>query len=412
MDFDDNPADAAFRATARAWLADHVGPYRIESTRSAESLVFADVSDVDHVVRGRQWQNMLYEGGYAGLGWPVEYGGRGLPISQRIVWAQEAAAAKAPPTINFIGEAMAGPTLIAHGTEEQKQRYLAPMLRGDEIWCQLFSEPSAGSDVAAVTTRAERDGDEWIVEGHKTWTSGAHYADFGILLARSDWEVPKHQGCTYFIVDMKAPGVSVVPLRQMTGGASFNEVFLDGVRVPDSQRIGAMGDGWSIALTTLMNERLSIGTAMGGLVGLGYDRLLSEVHQRGTGTATNPHVRQLAAQVYIESQCLRYLGYRAVSKLAAGQIPGPEGSVAKLALSRLARQADRLLDAMQGPATMIWDAHTDMQLWIPSVSIAGGTDEVLRNIIGERILGLPSDVRVDKEVPFRDVPVGTVRRSD
>ena len=405
MDFDDTPEDAAFRAEARAWLAEHVGPYKVDAERGGESLVFADVEDTDYVERGRAWQQELFDGGYAGLGWPKEYGGRGLGISQRIVWGQEAAAAGAPPTINIIGEGMAGPTIIAHGTKEQKQRYLTPLLRGDEIWCQLFSEPAAGSDVAAVTTRAVRDGEEWVVNGQKVWTSAAHYANFGILLARSNWDVPKHRGCTYFIVDMHAPGVTVRPLRQMTGGASFNEVFFDDVRVPDSQRVDQEGNGWGVAVTTLMNERMSIGTSMGG-TGFGYENMLEDLHARGV--ADNPHVRQLAAQIYIESKCLQYLGYRAVSKLMQGQIPGPEGSVAKLAVTNLGRKADKFLDALRGPGTMLHDRYTDMQLWIPAMAIAGGTDEVLRNIIGERVLGLPGEPRVDKDVPFRDVPVGTL----
>jgi acyl-CoA dehydrogenase len=237
------------------------------------------------------------------------------------------------------------------------------------------------------------------------WTSAAHYADFGILLARSNWDVPKHRGCTYFIVDMKTPGVTVRPLRQMTGGASFNEVFLDGVRIPDAQRVDAEGNGWAVAITTLMNERLSIGANLGG-GSFGYDRMISELRERGV--ADDPHVRQLAAQIYIESKCLQYLGYRAVSKLMQGQIPGPEGSVAKLLLGSTARKADRLLDAMRGPAATLHDRFTDLQLFIPAIAIAGGTDEVLRNIIGERVLGLQGEPRVDKDVPFREVPVGTL----
>src|SRR5438445_64892 len=387
MDFDDTPEDAAFRGEARAWLAEHVGPFKVEPDRGGESLIFADVEDTGYVERGKAWQQVLFGGGYAGLGWPTEFGGRGLPIGQRIVWGQEASAAGAPPTINVIGEGMAGPTIISHGSQQQKQRYLEPLLRGDEIWCQLFSEPAAGSDVAAVTTRAERDG------------------DFGILLARSNWDVPKHRGCTYFVVDMKTPGVTVRPLRQMTGGASFNEVFLDDVRIPDAQRVDAEGNGWAVAVTTLMNERLSIGVNLGGS-GFGYDRVLDELRERGV--ADDPNVRQRPAQVYIASKCRQYLGSRAVSKLMQGAIPGPEGSVAKLAITGLARKADLLLDALRGPGAMLRDRYTDMQLFIPALSIAGGTDQVLRNIIGERVLGLPGEPRVDKDVPFKDVPVGTL----
>ena len=217
------------------------------------------------MLRGKAWQRELFDGGWAGLGWPAEHGGRELTASERMIWDAEAAAAGLPPAINLVGEAMVGPTLMAHGTEEQRRRYLEPILRGDEIWCQLFTEPDAGTDLAAVATTAvastDGDVDGWVVTGHKLWTSAAHYADWGVLLARTDWDVPKHQGCTYFLVDMRAPGVTVRPVRQMTGGCAFNEVLLDGVRVPDSCRVGEVGGGWAVAVTTLSAERVSSGWA-------------------------------------------------------------------------------------------------------------------------------------------------------
>ncbi len=408
---DESPGDAAFRADARAWLAANVGPYRTRYDPTNPSLVFADVSDTDHVARGKAWQRVLHEGGYAGLGWPKEYGGRDLPLSQRMIWVQETAAAGAPPGINLIGEGMVGPTLLAHGTDEQKRRYLPPLLRGDEIWCQLFSEPDAGTDLAAVTTTAVRladgDGGDWVVNGHKLWTSAAHYADWGILLARTDWDVPKHQGCTYFLVDMTAPGVTTRPLRQMTGGAAFNEVFLDDVAVADAQRVGAEGDGWSVAVTTLLAERLNLGLGL-ARVGGGIQRMLSDLRPRDV--ADDPVVRQLAARLWTDAKVLELLGERIVSKLARGEVPGAEGSVARLASIRVSRRSDELLDAMRGAGGMLVDEYTLLQLWIPATRIAGGTEEALRSIVAERVLGLPREPRVDKDVPFRDVPVGRLGR--
>ncbi len=401
MEFGDDPDEAAFRAKARAWLAAHAGPYRVGVDPDSPSIVFADVSDVAHVERGRAWQRDLFDGGWAGLGWPVEHGGRDLPIAQRAIWAHELSAAGVPPPINLLGEAIAGPTILAHGTEDQKRRFLPPILTAEEIWCQLFSEPDAGSDMAAVTTTATREGDEWVVCGHKTWSSGAHYADWAILLARTDWDVPKHQGCTYFLLDMHQPGITVRPLRQMTGGAAFNEVILDGARIPDAQRLGAVGEGWKVAVTTLMHERLHLGLGL-ARAGGGVERLLADVRRRGVGG--DPAVRQLAAQLAIDARCVQYLGWRIVFKLSHGEVPGPEGAVAKLASARVSRRYDELADAMRGPGAMVRDEYTLLQLWVPATRIAGGTDEVLKNLIAERVLGLPPEPRSDKDVPFRDVP--------
>ena len=401
MELGDDPEEAAFRVEARAWLHAHVGPYRVDVDPDSPSLVFADVSDVSHLERGRAWQRELHAGGWAGLGWPVEHGGRDLPIPMRAVWAQELSAAGAPPPLNLVGEARAGPTIMAHGTQEQQRRFLPPILTAGELWCQLFSEPEAGSDMAAVTTTAVRGGHGWVVDGHKVWTSGAHYADWAILLARTDWDAPKHKGCTYFLLDMKQPGVSTRPLRQMTGGAAFNQVTLDGALVPDENRLGSEGAGWSVAMTTLMHERLNLGLGL-ARAGGGVERLLAQLRPRGV--ADDPLVRQLAAQLVIDSRCVQYLGWRIVSKLAEGQIPGPEGSVAKLASARVSRRYDDLAEAVRGAGAMVHDEYTLLQLWVPATRIAGGTDEVLKNLIAERVLGLPPEPRVDKDVPFKDVP--------
>jgi acyl-CoA dehydrogenase len=389
---DEFTAEAAFREEVRAWLAEHARPYR---SRSGGSLVFADVGDTDHVVRGKAWQRELFDGGWAGLGWPVEHGGRALTVGERVIWAAEVAAAGLPPAINLVGEAMVGPTLMVHGTEEQRRRHLAPILAGDEIWCQLFSEPDAGTDLAAVTTTAaaSADGDGWVVTGHKLWTSAAHYADWGVLLARSDWEAPKHRGCTYFLVDMRSPGVTVRPVRQMTGGTAFNEVLLDRVRVPDSCRVGDAGGGWAVAVTTLAAERLSLGLGATRVAG-SVERLLAELRPRGV--SGDPGVRQVAAQVWIDAKVLELLGERMAVAMAEDGSSGAEGAVARLASIRLSRRTDELLDAMRGAGAMLVDDWTLFQLWIPATRIGGGTEEILRSVVAERVLGLPKSPRQER----------------
>jgi len=403
VDLGDDFEEAAFRAEARAWLVAHVSPYRTDVDPDSPSLVFADVDDLGHLARGRAWQRELHAGGWAGLGWPAAQGGRDLPIPLRAVWAEELSAAGAPPPINLLGEAIVGPTIMAHGTESQQRRFLPPILSAEEIWCQLFSEPEAGSDMAAVTTSAVRSNDGWLVDGHKIWTSAAHYADRAILLARTDWDVPKHRGCTYFLLDMKQPGITVRPVRQMTGGSAFNEVTLDSTFVADGNRLGPEGEGWTVAVTTLLHERLNLGLGL-ARVGGGVERLLGQLRPRGV--ADDPLVRQVAAQLVVEARCVQYLGWRILSKLAEGEVPGPEGAVAKLASGRVSRRYDELLDAMRGAGSMVEDEYTLLQLWVPATRIAGGTDEVLKNVIAERVLGLPAEPRTDKDVPFSDVPRG------
>ena len=403
MELADDAEVAAFRAEARAWLAAHVGPFQVDTDPLGPSIVFADLSDTPHVTRGRAWQRELHAGGWAGLGWPVEYGGRDLPPAWRAVWAEELAAAGAPTPVNLLGEAIVGPALLAHGDAGQKARFLPPILSGEEIWCQLFSEPGAGSDLAAVATTATRHGDGWVMEGHKTWTSAAHYADFAILLARTDWDVPKHQGCSCFLIDMHQPGISVRPVRQMTGGAAFSDVILDGARVDDARRLGPEGGGWDVALTTLQHERLHLGLGMARPAG-SVDRVLAELRPRGV--ADDPVVRQLAARLVIEDRCARYLGWRLVSDMGDDGAPGPGAAVAKLAAGRVSRRYDELVDAMRGAGAMVHDGYTPLQLWAPATRIAGGTDEVLKNVIAERVLGLPREPRTDTQVPFRDVPRG------
>lgn len=378
MDLHDSPEDAAFRAGARAWLAGHVGPYRIDP--GGPSLVFADVSDPGFVARGRAWQRRQYDAGYAGLGWPEEYGGRALPPSRQLVWAEEAAAAGAPPPVNLIGEAVAGPALLACGSPQQRRRWLPPMMRGEAVWCQLFSEPEAGSDLAAVTTTAEPEADGWVVTGRKSWVSAAHYADLGLLLARDG----AGGGLTCLVLDMGSPGLRVRPRRQMTGGAAFADVDLERVCVPASSLVGAAGGGRTVARAALAAERLHLGLGVARVAAF-TDRILAELRTRPA--CVDPGVRQRAARLFVEAQTLRHLGRRAVSGT------GPAAEVLKLASSRLARRTDEMLDALRGPRAMLHDEYTLAQLWSPAVSIGGGTDEVMRNIVAEGVLGLPREPR-------------------
>ena len=306
---------------------------------------------------------------------------------------------------------MAGPTIIAHGSEEQKERYLGPMLRGEEVWCQLFSEPGAGSDLAGLSTRAVRDGDEWMVEGQKVWTSGAQDSDYGILLARTDLDVPKHRGITYFLIDMHQPGIEIRPLRQITGASHFSEVFLTGARVPHAAVVGEVGGGWGVAMTTLANER----TFMGGhSSGPTLDDLLELA--RSSGATDDPLVRQGLAAAYSRAQIMGYLGMRARTAAAQGRPPGPETSVMKLLAAWNMKGNAELALAIQGPAGMLADAAAPEDgrwqqhfLSAPSIRIAGGSDEIQHNVMGERVLGLPPEVRVDKAVPFRELARGVAR---
>jgi alkylation response protein AidB-like acyl-CoA dehydrogenase len=298
-----------------------------------------------------------------------------------------------------VGIGMAGPTLIAHGSDAQKQRFLARLLHADEIWCQLFSEPGAGSDLAALATRAVRDGDDWIVNGQKTWCSGAQHADFGILIARTDPKLPKHAGITYFLLDMKTPGIEVRPLVEMTGEARFNEVFLNEVRVPDSARLGGVGQGWAITQTTLLNERM----AMAGLSSLlDWDALVALVKQRGTPDAL---LRDELARVYAERKCLQLLNARVVTKLGRGQMPSAETSVMKLALARvMTRAAEAAMKAL-GPGALLRRGFWQNEfLFAPAWHIAGGTDQVQKNVCAERVLGMPRDPHDTKDVPFDQLP--------
>ncbi len=393
MDFRDSPSEAAFRAEASAFLDAHA-PAALGDYWSA------DASPDEVFEQHRRWQRTLHAHGWAAITWPRAHGGRGLGPIEQIIWNQEMARRGLGESLFVVGIGMAGPTLIAHGTDEQKRRYLDPMLRADEIWCQLFSEPGAGSDLAGLATRAVREGDDWIVTGQKTWCSGGHQAELGILLARTDTSVPKHRGITYFLLDMRSPGVEVRPLREMTGDSHFNEVFLNEVRVPDSQRVGPVGGGWACARTTLMNERM----AMGGVERMISFEALRDVvlrhPERLDGVA-----RDELARLWTWLRTLQLLNARVVTKLGRGEIPTSESSVMKLAIARImTKAADVALRAL-GPEALLRPGYWQNQfLFSPAWHIAGGTDEVQKNVCAERVLGLPREERRDRDVPFQDLP--------
>ncbi len=344
----------------------------------------------------RAWAQQVFDAGFGWITGPVEYGGRGLSADHQRTWGRVASDYQTPSlAIYGIGLGMVAPTILAHATDEVKEAYLRKMWRGDIVGCQLFSEPSSGSDLASLQTRAVRDGDEWVINGQKVWTSGAQVSDIGEIICRTDPDLPKHRGLTGFVVDMHAPGVEVRPLRQMTGGASFNEVFFTDVRVPDSHRLGDVNGGWTVALTTLMNERAAIGGGGGG-VGPPVSTRLIEV-ARAMGKDTDPLVRQQLAQIVINDRVAGYTNRRAMAKISQGELPGPEMSLGKLSLTANMVRTYEALSSILGPKLVVdtgeWGTYawTQFLLGVPGMRIAGGSDEVLRNIIGERVLGLPKE---------------------
>jgi alkylation response protein AidB-like acyl-CoA dehydrogenase len=409
MDFEDTPQEAEFRAGVRAFLAEAAKP-RAPGT----GMVYrAGSEDLEFRKRAKAWQANKAAAGYAGITWPTQWGGRGGTPIQQVIYDQEEAKYAVPRGLFDIGLGMCIPTLCTWGTQEQRDRFAGKALRGEEIWCQLFSEPAAGSDLAGLRTRAEPDGSDWIINGEKIWTSGAHYCDYGVLVTRSDFSAKKHDGMTYFFLDMKSPGIEIRPIRQMSGASHFNQVFFKDVRVPDSQRLGAVGQGWKVALTTLMNERYTIG----GRVGVGVEDIfeLARRLELGDGPALkNAAVRDKLADWYVASQGLKYTNFRAMTALSRGETPGPESSLGKLVnasmLQNIAAFAMDLMDeggVLSDPELApVAAAFQQTLLTSPSSRIAGGSDEIMRNIIAERVLGLPAEVRIDKTLPFNQLPIG------
>ncbi|MFN3513655.1 MAG: acyl-CoA dehydrogenase family protein [Phenylobacterium sp.] len=408
MDFNDTPEEAAYRKQVQDWLAANAPKQHVGGDPEGGG---------DSMAASKAWQAKKAAAGYACITWPKEWGGQGGNPIQQVIFNQEEAKYPIPPNPFQIGLGMCVPTVMTFADDETKKRFVGPAIRGEEIWCQLFSEPAGGSDVAASRTKAEPAPDgsgDWIINGQKVWTTGAQFSDYGIVVVRTDPNVPKHKGLTMFWVDMKDPGIEVKPIHQMSGGSGFNEVFFTNVRVKDSQRLGGVGDGWKVSLVTLMNERL----AVGGATGMGWSQFLEAA--RGTpgldgGSALKDQaLREKLADWYVQAEGLKHTRNRTMTALSRGQTPGPESSIGKIVsagqMQDLANTALEMLDQygiIDDPelALMRGGFHSSL-MFAPGLRIAGGTDEILRNIIAERVLGLPGDIRVDKDVPFKDVPTG------
>jgi alkylation response protein AidB-like acyl-CoA dehydrogenase len=389
MDLSLSPSEQEFRDEVRSWLEqNHPGP--------------EPDGGLDEVMAFRRdWQRRLHEAGWAGVAWPKEYGGRGATLIEQAIFAGEMARAEASAPANALGLVMGGPVVIAHGSEEQKQRYLEPILSGEEIWCQGFSEPESGSDLASLKTRAVKDGDEWVVTGQKVWTTFAQFAKWCMLVARTDPDAPKHQGLTYFLMDMEQEGVQVRPLVQITGEGEFNEIFIEEARIPDSNVVGGVGNGWTVAITTLMNERA--GLAFAAIAGIAnglkrLNRLAAETRLNGGSAAEDPVFRQRIAQLNIEAETMRLNAYRGLTKTMESGIPGPEGSLGKWqwadinqGIAELALEIEGAYATLERGAAQVPDGGSWQYLFLRSRanSIEGGTTDILKNIIAERVLGLP-----------------------
>ena len=401
MDFDDTAAEAKFRDEARTWLAANVPGE-------------AELAGLDYVASAKLWQKRKYDAGWACIRWPKAYGGRDASAIEQVILSQEEARLDTPMNIFTIGQGMAAPTLMTYANEDANARLLPNLASGEKIWCQLFSEPASGSDLAALRTKSERDGNDWIINGQKIWTSGAHYSDYGILVTRSDPTVAKHKGLTFFYLDMKSPGIEIRPIKQMSAQSNFNEVYFTDVRIPDAQRLGEVGQGWQVALTTLMNERASIGA---GFAGVNFDlayKLAQRINLDDAPAIEDRAVRAKLADWYVQESGLKYTGYRTLSALSRGEIPGPENSIGKaVGASKTQDMASFCMDMLDMAGVIsepdLAEAAGLIQLTYmsaPGGRIAGGTDEIMLNILAERVLGLPQEPRMDKGIPFNEVPTG------
>ena len=408
MDFNDTPQEAEFRAKCRAWLEANA-ELKTKKTNSAKNMNIGNKSLLEAAA---EWQKKKYDAGWAMIHWPKEFGGIGATPIERIIWAQEESKFNVPKGIYEIGLGMAGPVMMEYATDEQKERFLPPMAEGKEIWCQLFSEPSAGSDVAGLRSKAVQNGKNWVVNGQKVWTSGAHFSDFGILVVRHDPGLEKHKGLTFFFVDMKSPGIEVKPIKQLTGGSSFNEVYFNDVVIPDSQRLGEIGDGWKVAITTLMNERLAVGDADGVDANEAFE--LAKKHNKdGEQLIENNAVRESIADWYCEASGLKNTKLRTMSALSRGDTPGPEASITKIVSANKLQAIGNFGMDSSDMSGMLMNEESDFikfqMAWMGAAGlrIAGGTDEILKNIIAERVLGLPQEARADKGLAFKDIPSGS-----
>jgi len=408
MDFSDTPEEAVFRGEARAFLDAHMARKGTTDARLPSRAMRRE-----DVAASKAWQAIKAANGFAGILWPSAYGGREGTLMEHIIFHQEEERYAVPASVFNQGVGMAMPTVMTYGTPEHLARYPRPALFGEEIWCQLFSEPSAGSDLGGLRTRAVREGDCWVVDGQKIWTSNAHFADFGMLVTRTDPSVTKHAGLTFFILDMRAPGVEVRPIKQISGTSNFCEVFLSGVRISDSCRLGEVGQGWKVALTMLANERFTVGKAEGP----DFEEifaLVRAIELDGRRAVEDSAVQERLADWYVRSKGLELTRLRAQTALSRGKAPGPENSIGKLVSAAKLQEIATFGIDLLGMAGAVTDRTVapmearfqDALLYAPGKRIAGGTDEILRNIIAERVLGLPADVRVDKSIPFNQIPSG------
>ncbi|RQG99552.1 acyl-CoA dehydrogenase family protein [Paraburkholderia dinghuensis] len=400
MDFNDTPDEAAFRTEVRGWLAANASAYCIDS----QALSLAELAQ-----RGRGWQKHKASAGYGALCLPQAVGGRDATPIQEVIFAEEEGRYELPIGVfTSIGTNLVLPTLLKHGTPEQIERFVRPTIEGSLQWCQLFSEPAAGSDLAGIRTRAVRDGDEWVISGQKVWNSWAHTADWGVLITRTDSSVAKHKGITYFVIDMKTPGVEVRPIRQISGESEFCEVFLNDVRIPDSQRMDAVGAGWKVAMTTLMNERASTS---------GESHLLPDTRNLLAAARAHPDAAALTvpmARLVSQEMALRNYRFRQLTLLSRGKQLGADAAMGKLVLGKMLQELSAMALELHGIAALCPDdelrreAHKLLHgyCWGAALRIAGGADEVLRNQLAERVLGLPADLRVDKDLPFNQIPTG------
>jgi alkylation response protein AidB-like acyl-CoA dehydrogenase len=387
MDLTLSPTEEAFRDELRGWLGEnHPGDPPEDDKEAFEFR--------------RRWQRTMYDAGWAGISWPKEYGGRGATLIEQAIFFEEMVRAKAPSVANILGLVMGGPVVITHGTEKQKQRYLEPILSAEEIWCQGFSEPEAGSDLASLKTRAVKRDGGWVVSGQKVWTTLAHEAKWCMLVARTDPDAPKHQGLTYFLMDMEQDGVEVKPLVQITGEAEFNEIFMEEAYIPDENVVGEVGSGWAVAITTLMNERAGLAFAAQAALQLGMQRAIDLAHstsRNGAPASEDPVVRDQLAQLFIESEIFRVTNYRGLTKIMKNGVPGPEGSLGKWQWAEVHQHLMELAMEIEGPYGQFADGSEyslggDWQyqfLRTRANSIEGGTTDILRNIVAERVLGLP-----------------------
>ncbi len=413
MNFDDTPSEASFRAEVRAWIQANA-PTELRAELEMAGYGQPPLRGGDVIPASQAWQKKKSDAGWACIHWPVDFGGRGASPIERVIWQQEEGPYAKLAGIFLIGQGMIAPTLMAYAAAPHQQRFLPPLASGEQIWCQLFSEPAAGSDLAGLRTRAEPSVDDWVINGQKIWTSGAHYSDYGMILTRTDANAAKHDGLTMFFLDMKSPGIEIRPIKQLNGQSGFNEVYFTDVRVPDHQRLGAVGQGWRVSLTTLMNERMSIGAGMP----TGFPEMLDFCCNFDTGNGLaidDAAVRSKLATWAVRTSGLKYTAYRSISALSKGQTPGPENSIGKLVAGQTLQEIAAFALDLQGASGVLVDAAQPsaaarfqaMLLRSPATRIEGGTDEILRNIIAERVLGLPADLRADRGLPFNQIPVRT-----